>query len=157
MNDYQKRRFSKNIVKTLYNTLSGKKIALLGWSFKKDTNDSRESPAIYVANDLIEEQANLVVFDPKVEENQIYSDLNSLKSRSEIENIKGLKVSSNYVDACKDAHAILIVTEWDIFKSYDWKKIFDQMQKPAFIFDGRNLLNKKELEQIGFIYKAIGS
>ena len=156
MNDYQKSRFSKNIVKTLYNTVSGKKIALLGWSFKKDTNDSRESPAIYVANDLIEEQANLVVFDPKVEETQIYSDLNSLKSRSEIENKKGLKVSSNYVDACKDAHAILIVTEWDTFKSYDWKKIFDQMQKPAFIFDGRNLLNKKVMEDIGFIYLAIG-
>jgi UDPglucose 6-dehydrogenase len=157
MNDYQKRRFSKNVIKTLYNTLSGKKIALLGWSFKKDTNDSRESPAIYVANDLIEEQANVVVFDPKVEENQIYSDLNYLGSRSEIENKKGLKVSSNYDDACKNAHAILIVTEWDTFKSFDWKNIFDQMQKPAFIFDGRNLLNKKELEQIGFIYKAIGS
>ena len=97
------------------------------------------------------------MFDPKVEENQIYSDLNYLGSRSEIENKKGLKVSSNYVDACKNAHAILIVTEWDTFKSYDWKNIFDQMQKPAFIFDGRNLLNKKELEQIGFIYKAIGS
>lgn len=157
MNDYQKSRFSKNIVKTLYNTVSGKKIALLGWSFKKDTNDSRESPAIYVANDLMEEQASVVVFDPKVEETQIYSDLNYLGTRSEIENKKGLKVSSNYADACKDAHAILIVTEWDTFKSYDWKKIFDQMQKPAFIFDGRNLLNKKELEQIGFIYKAIGS
>ena len=157
MNDHQKRRFSKNIVKTLYNTVSGKKIALLGWAFKKDTNDTRESPAIYVANDLIEEQANLVVFDPKVEENQIYSDLNYLKSRSEIENKKGLIVSSDYIDACKDAHAIVVLTEWDAFRLYDWKKIFDQMQKPAFVFDGRNLLDKKVIEQIGFVYQAIGS
>jgi UDPglucose 6-dehydrogenase len=157
MNNHQKIRFSKNIVKTLYNTVSGKKIAILGWAFKKDTNDTRESPAIYVANDLIEEQANLVVFDPKVEENQIYSDLNFLKTRSEIENKMGLKVSSEYLDACKDAHAIVVLTEWDAFRLCDWKKIFDQMQKPAFVFDGRNLLDKKLMEQIGFVYKAIGS
>ncbi|WP_339889373.1 UDP-glucose 6-dehydrogenase [uncultured Flavobacterium sp.] len=157
MNDHQKRRFAKNIIKTLYNTVSGKKIAFLGWAFKKDTNDTRESAAIYVADDLLAEQANVVVFDPKVNENQIYFDLNYLQSRSEVENKKGLTVSIDPYAACKDAHAIAILTEWDEFKTYDWQKIYNQMQKPAFVFDGRNLLNKKELEQIGFVYQAIGS
>jgi UDPglucose 6-dehydrogenase len=157
MNDHQKRRFAKNIVKTLYNTVSGKKIAFLGWAFKKDTNDTRESAAIYVADDLLAEQANVVVFDPKVNENQIYYDLSYLETRSEAENKKGLTVGIDPYEVCKDAHAIAILTEWDEFKTYDWQKIYDQMQKPAFVFDGRNLLNKNELEQIGFVYQAIGS
>ena len=157
MNDHQKRRFAKNIIKTLYNTVSGKKIAFLGWAFKKDTNDTRESAAIYVADDLLAEQANIAVYDPKVGENQIYFDLNYLESRSENENKKGLTVFNSPYDVCKDSHAIAILTEWDEFKSYDWQKIYNQMQKPAFVFDGRNLLNKKELEKIGFVYQAIGS
>lgn len=157
MNDHQKRRFAKNIIKTLYNTVSGKKIAFLGWAFKKDTNDTRESAAIYVADDLLAEQANLAVYDPKVSENQIYFDLDYLESRINSDNKNGLKVFTNPYETCKDAHAIAILTEWDEFVNYDWKKIYDSMQKPAFVFDGRNLLNKKELEQIGFVYQAIGS
>jgi UDPglucose 6-dehydrogenase len=157
MNDHQKRRFSKNIINTLYNTVSGKKIAFLGWAFKKDTNDTRESAAIYVANDLISERANIAVFDPKVEENQILSDLNYLESRSAEENKKYISVENSGYDACNNAHAIAILTEWDEFKTYDWQKIYDNMQKPAFVFDGRNVLNKAELEKIGFIYQAIGS
>jgi len=157
MNDHQKRRFSKNIINTLYNTVSGKKIAFLGWAFKKDTNDTRESAAIYVANDLISERANIAVFDPKVEENQILSDLNYLESRSAEENKKYISVENSGYDACNNAHAIAILTEWDEFKTYDWQKIYDNMLKPAFVFDGRNVLNKAELEKIGFIYQAIGS
>lgn len=157
MNDHQKRRFSKNIINTLYNTVSGKKIAFLGWAFKKDTNDTRESAAIYVANDLISERANIAVFDPKVEENQILSDLNYLESRTAEENKKYISVKNNGYDACNKAHAIAILTEWDEFKTYDWQKIYDNMLKPAFVFDGRNILNKAELEKIGFIYQAIGS
>lgn len=157
MNDHQKRRFAKNIIKTLYNTVSGKKIAFLGWAFKKDTNDTRESAAIYVADDLLSEQANVVVYDPKVKEEQIYFDLDYLETRTSELNRSDLKVVGNPYVACKDAHAIAILTEWDEFKSYDWQKIYDAMQKPAFVFDGRNLLNKKELEQIGFVYQAIGS
>lgn len=157
MNDHQKRRFAKNIIKTLYNTVSGKKIAFLGWAFKKDTNDTRESAAIFVADDLLAEQANIVVFDPKVKESQIYFDLDYLASRSPQENKEGLVVEDSPYETCKDAHAIAILTEWDEFKTYDWQKIYDQMQKPAFVFDGRNLLNKQELEKIGFVYQAIGS
>ena len=157
MNDHQKRRFSKNIISTLYNTVSGKKIAFLGWAFKKDTNDTRESAAIYVANDLISERAKIVVFDPKVKEKQILSDLNYLESRSDEQNQKYISVENNGYEACKKAHAIAILTEWDEFKTYDWQKIYDNMLKPAFVFDGRNVLNKAALEKIGFIYQAIGS
>lgn len=157
MNDYQKRRFAKNIIKTLYNTVSGKKIAFLGWAFKKDTNDTRESAAIYIANDLISEQASIAVFDPKVEEKQILKDLNALETRSAETNQKGIQTFENPYQACEKAHAIAVLTEWDEFKTYDWQKIYDNMLKPAFIFDGRNLLDKNKLEEIGFVYQAIGS
>jgi len=157
MNDHQKRRFAKNIIKTLYNTVSGKKIAFLGWAFKKDTNDTRESAAIYVADDLLSEQATVAVFDPKVEADQIQFDLNYLETRSEDANKKGVQVVDNAYAACKDAHAIAVLTEWDEFKTYDWQKIYDNMLKPAFVFDGRNILNKEALEKIGFIYQGIGA
>ncbi|CAM3988923.1 MULTISPECIES: UDP-glucose 6-dehydrogenase [Flavobacterium] len=157
MNDHQKRRFAKNIISTLYNTVSGKKIAFLGWAFKKDTNDTRESAAIYVADDLISERALVSVFDPKVEKKQIFFDLNYLESRTNEENELYMKVENSPYDAIKDSHAIAVLTEWDEFKNYDWKKIYDSMLKPAFVFDGRNLLNKKELEEIGFVYQTIGS
>jgi UDPglucose 6-dehydrogenase len=157
MNDHQKRRFAKNIIKTLYNTVSGKKIAFLGWAFKKDTNDTRESAAIYVADDLLYEQANISVFDPKVSTEQIRSDLNYLQSRSEEENLNGVHVHDNPYEACKDAHAIAILTEWDEFKTYDWQKIYDAMLKPAFVFDGRNILDPEKMQEIGFQYFNIGA
>ncbi len=156
MNDHQKNRFSKNIVRTLFNTVSGKKIALLGWAFKKDTNDTRESAAIYVTDNLINEEAIIAVYDPKVAENQVLFDLDYLESRKAAANKKRVTCFDNAYDACKDAHAIAVMTEWDEFKSYDWQKIYDDMLKPAFIFDGRNILDRKKLEDIGFIYKGIG-
>ncbi len=149
MNDHQKHRFSKNIVQTLYNTVSGKKIAMLGWAFKKDTNDTRESAAITVAQDLIAEEANVVVYDPKVTENQIKSDLGITADK--------ISIDKNPMEACKGAHAIAILTEWDEFTTYDWQKIYDNMLKPAFVFDGRNLLDKKKMAAIGFVYTAVGS
>ena len=156
MNDHQKRRFAANIVKTLYNTVSGKKITFLGWAFKKDTNDTRESAAIYVADDLLLEQANIAVFDPKVEEEQIYADLNYLATRKKKENVKGVVAFQDPYEAAKDAHAIAVLTEWDEFKEYDWQRIYDNMKKPAFVFDGRNLLDGDKLKEIGFIFQAIG-
>ena len=157
MNDHQKRRFSKNIVQTLYNTVAGKKIAFLGWAFKKDTNDTRESAAIYIGDDLINEQANIAVFDPQVAHQQVLADLDYLETRSAAKNSKYITSFENPYDACSNAHAVAILTEWDQFKEYDWKKIYDSMLKPAFIFDGRNLLNAKEMEAIGFVYQSIGS
>lgn len=157
MNDHQKNRFSKKIVTTLYNTVAGKKITFLGWAFKKDTNDTRESAAIYVADNLLFEQANIIVFDPKVSYNQILSDLNYLNTRSEKENNDYISVASDPYEACHGAHAIAVLTEWDEFKSYDWEKIYANMNKPAFVFDGRNLLDREKLTSIGFKYQAIGS
>ncbi|MCR4030899.1 MULTISPECIES: UDP-glucose 6-dehydrogenase [Flavobacterium] len=157
MNDHQKRRFSNKIVQTLYNTVADKKIAFLGWAFKKDTNDTRESAAIYVADDLINEQAKISVFDPKVSKNKMLNDLDYLETRTSQENIDSLNVFDNAYDACKGAHAIAVLTEWDEFTTYDWRKIYNSMHKPAFVFDGRNILNAKELEAIGFVYNGIGS
>jgi UDPglucose 6-dehydrogenase len=157
MNDHQKRRFAKNIVATLYNTVSDKKITFLGWAFKKDTNDTRESAAIYVANDLIFENAKISVYDPKVSEKQILFDLDYLETRKPEENRNHISITENPYEACQDSHAIAILTEWDEFKTYDWQRIYDSMLKPAFIFDGRNLLDGKKLEEIGFVYQAIGS
>jgi UDPglucose 6-dehydrogenase len=157
MNDHQKKRFANRIIQTSYNTVNGKKIAFLGWAFKKDTNDTRESAAIYVADHLLNELAEITVYDPKVLENQIYGDLNYLRTRDADDNKKGVTVVLDPYEACKDAHAIAILTEWDEFKDYDWQRIYDGMLKPANVFDGRNLLDADKLRKIGFIVKAIGS
>lgn len=156
MNDYQKRRFASKIIQTLYNTISGKKIAFLGWAFKKDTNDTRESAAIYVADQLMEEQANIAVYDPKVTAQQMQSDLNYLNTRPEDDNESQLTAEHDPYEACKDAHAVAVLTEWDEFKTYNWQKIYDEMKKPAFVFDGRGILDKSSLETIGFQVYAIG-
>ncbi|TVZ51334.1 UDP-glucose 6-dehydrogenase [Dokdonia sp. Hel_I_53] len=156
MNDHQKRRFAEKIVKTLFNTVSGKKIVLLGWAFKKDTNDTRESAAISIADYLLNEQAEIVVYDPKVSEEQILADLDSLNTRSEAKNRKLVTVVQNPEEAFEDAHAVAITTEWDEFISYNWKEIHKKMLKPAFVFDGRMLLNQDELKNIGFDVYTIG-
>ncbi len=156
MNDHQKRRFASNIVQTLYNTVSGKKIAFLGWAFKKDTNDTRESAAINVAEYLIQEQAKIAVFDPKVDEKQILLDLTNLSTIDPETISQSINSNDDPYEACKGSHAIAILTEWDEFKSYDWQRIYDAMQKPAFIFDGRNILDASKMKAIGFTFSAVG-
>lgn len=156
MNDYQKRRFAENIISTLYNTVSGKKIVFYGWAFKKDTNDTRESAAIYVADALLEERAELSIYDPQVKEQTIFRDLDYLNTRTPEENRKLITVTKEPMQDVKNAHAIAILTEWDEFKTYDWQKIYDKMLKPAFIFDGRRILDKEKIEEIGFNYYTIG-
>jgi UDPglucose 6-dehydrogenase len=157
MNDHQKRRFSNKIVQTLYNTVADKKITFLGWAFKKDTNDTRESAAIYVADDLINEQAKIAVYDPKVTAKKMFADLDYLETRTTEKNRDYLSSFTDPYEACSNAHAIAVLTEWDDFRQYDWQKIYDSMQKPAFVFDGRNLLDRSQMESIGFVYQAIGS
>ncbi len=156
INDYQKNRFADSIIASLNNTLSGKKIAFLGWAFKKDTNDTRESAAIYVADILMEDKADIFVFDPKVTKERMFEDIDYLQTRSPEENRKYLNYSNNPYEAIKGAFAIAIITEWDEFKDYDWQKIYDNMNKPAYIFDGRNILDHKKLREIGFEVNAIG-
>tara|TARA_R110002033_G_scaffold171214_1_gene218620 strand:+ start:39173 stop:40573 length:1401 start_codon:yes stop_codon:yes gene_type:complete len=156
MNDYQRRRFADNIISTLYNTVSDKKIVFYGWAFKKDTNDTRESSAIYVADALLDEQAQVVIYDPKVSAEKVYADLDYLNTRSEAENRRLVTVLTDPIAATKDAHAVAILTEWDEFKTYDWSLIFNHMLKPAFVFDGRRILEKEKLKTIGFKYYRIG-
>ncbi|RUT80132.1 UDP-glucose 6-dehydrogenase [Ancylomarina longa] len=166
MNDYQKHRFAKNIIDSLFNTVSGKKIAFLGWAFKKDTNDTRESAAIYVADELLQDRAEIHVYDPKVPAEKIYADLEYLQtqktgchpegSEATRDLLNRVTVHQNPYDAMKDAHAIAILTEWDEFKTYDWQKVYEEMLKPAFVFDGRNIVDKAQLEALGFEVYNIG-
>ena len=156
INDYQKYRFAKKIISSLFSTVSDKKITLLGWAFKKDTNDSRESAAIYIADYLIDNGAKISVYDPMVSEQRMLEDLNSLNTRSYDDNKKALSISKNPVQACKKSYAIAVITEWDEFKFYDWQQIFNDVIKPAKVFDGRNILDKNMLQEIGFEVYSIG-
>ena len=156
MNDYQKRRFADRIIRTLYNTVSGKKIAFFGWAFKKDTNDTRESAAIYIADALIEERAHITVFDPKVTRAQMLNDLNQLGTRTLEENEQYLTVSNDPYQAADAAHAIALLTEWDQFKTLDYERIYEKMLKPAFVFDGRRILEREKLKSLGFRMYTIG-
>lgn len=150
MNDYQKHRFGRRVISTMFNTVSDKKIAVLGFAFKKDTNDTRESAAIYVCGDLLEEQANIAIYDPKVPEAQIRRDLAVADDNPYV------TVCADAYEATKDAHAILVLTEWDEFKALDFKRIYDNMHLPAFLFDGRNLLDLEALREVGFEASGIG-
>ena len=162
INDYQKNRFANRIQQSLFNTVNGKKIAFWGWAFKKDTNDTRESAAIYVADQLISEGAEIVVYDPKVSLTRIYMDLQTLwEYRGETEKeINGKLAKLHSVDsaegACTKAHALAVITEWDVFQAQDFETIFNQMEKPAFVFDGRKILNHNQLQSIGFTAYEIG-
>jgi len=163
MNDYQKTRFAQNVITTLFNTVSGKKIAMLGWAFKKDTNDSRESAAIYVANNLLLDNAEIHVYDPKVSEARIFDDLLYLNAHQEGTDLLSEKeikervvVHKSPYSATKNAHATLVITEWDEFKTYDWQRIFEEMLKPAFLFDGRLILDGEKMKEIGFKLYQIG-
>lgn len=162
LNDYQKYRFAKKIISSLFNTVSDKKITFLGWAFKKDTNDTRESAAIYVAEHLIEDGAQIHVYDPKVSEAKIKADMRYLWelkgfTDQKIETkLNQIFVYNNPKDALDQAHAVAILTEWDEFKKYDWESIYIKMYKPAFVFDGRNILDAEKLTDIGFRVKGIG-
>ncbi|MCW2118487.1 UDP-glucose 6-dehydrogenase [Flavobacterium sp. 7A] len=162
LNDYQKRRFAKKIITSLFNTVSDKKITFLGWAFKKDTNDTRESAAISVAEHLIEDGAEIHVYDPKVSEAKVKQDMKYIwelngESEARIQSkLKQIVVYTNPMEALDQAHAIAVLTEWDEFKTYDWATIYTNMYKPAFVFDGRNILDVPSLTKIGFEVKSIG-
>ena len=156
INNYQKTRFAKNIIKELFNNVSGKKITILGWAFKKNTNDSRESAAIEIADILIENGALINVYDPKVSSDRILSDLKEINNKKEKQNKNSITICNDPYDAIDKSHAIAIITEWEEFISLDWKKIYKIMMSPAKIFDGRNLLDSKYLKKLGFNIYSIG-
>ncbi len=155
MNDWQKTRFVEKIIRTLFNTVVGKRIAVLGFAFKKDTNDTRESPAIYICRDLLLEQANVVIYDPQVSEESIRNDLESVGiSKQDLD--QHLEVTDNPYTAVEHAHALATLTEWDEFRELDLGRIHDLMLKPSFVFDGRCILSTKALEEHGFDAFTIG-
>jgi UDPglucose 6-dehydrogenase len=164
MNDYQKSRFVERVISSMFNTISNKKIAILGFAFKKDTGDTRETPAIDVCKGLLNDGAKLTVYDPKVTAAQIHTDLLTPKfawdhpgsPRSGFPQRKDVDVVTTHEEAVANAHALCILTEWDEFKTYDYQKIYDAMVKPAFIFDGRNILDHAKLREIGFVVYALG-
>ncbi|CBI27270.3 unnamed protein product, partial [Vitis vinifera] len=152
VNDYQKTRFVNRVVSSMFNTVSGKKIAILGFAFKKDTGDTRETPAIDVCKGLLGDKAHLSIYDPQKFDWDHPIHLQPLSPTS----VKQVSVVWDAYTATKDAHGICILTEWDEFKSLDYKKIYDNMQKPAFVFDGRNVVDAEKLREIGFIVYSIG-
>ncbi|GMH01784.1 hypothetical protein Nepgr_003623 [Nepenthes gracilis] len=165
LNDYQKTRFVNQVVSSMFNTVADKKITVLGFAFKKDTGDTRESPAIDVCKGLLGDKAQLSIYDPQVSEDQIKRDLSMskfdwdhpahLQPPSPIA-IEKVRVVRDAYEATKDAHALCILTEWEEFRTLDYKRIYENMQKPAFVFDGRNIVNVKRLRKIGFIVYSIG-
>ncbi|XP_030749317.1 UDP-glucose 6-dehydrogenase isoform X1 [Sitophilus oryzae] len=156
MNEHQKHRFTAKVIESLLNTVSGKKICILGFAFKKNTGDTRESAAIYVAKTLLDEGASISIYDPKVENSQIHEDLKYVGITPEhIES--HLSIFKDAYSATKDCHAIILCTEWDEFVTLDYEAIYDQMMKPAYIFDGRKILDHNNLLRIGFHVETIGS
>ena len=147
INDFQKERFVINMLTAMFNTLADKKISLFGFAFKANTGDTRESPAIYVARRLIEERAHLAITDPKALKNARID-------------LKGIDENVSYIDdpyeAAAKSHAIAIMTEWELYRDLDYEKIYKSMVKPAFIFDGRNIVDHKKLYKIGFNVYPIG-
>jgi UDPglucose 6-dehydrogenase len=159
MNDYQKKRFSEKIVAKMFNTVTGKKIALMGYAFKKDTGDVRETPSMFVLRDLIQEQAKIFVYDPQVSREDMWSEMDYTCGVNH-QNTPGLDdavvTATDPYQACDGAHAMAILTEWDEFKTLDFDRIYKSMAKPAFLFDGRNLLDHEKLRDMGFEVHAIG-
>jgi len=147
INEYQKERFVMNMLQAMFNTLAGKKICLFGFAFKADTGDTRESPAIFIAKRLCEERAHLMITDPKA--------LDNAKT-----DLQGMSGDIEYIDdpyiAASGCDAIAVMTEWKLYKELDYQKIYHSMVKPAFIFDGRNILNHQTLFDMGFNMFPIG-
>ncbi|KAI4572677.1 hypothetical protein MJT46_019548 [Ovis ammon polii x Ovis aries] len=158
MNDYQRRRFASRIIDSLFNTVTDKKIAILGFAFKKDTGDTRESSSIYISKYLMDEGAHLHIYDPKVPREQIVVDLSHPGVSKDDQVARLVTISKDPYEACDGAHAVVICTEWDMFKELDYERIHKKMLKPAFIFDGRRVLDglHNELQTIGFQIETIG-
>ena len=147
LNDYQMEHFVKRILQAMFNTLVGKKIAVFGFAFKPDTGDTRDSPAIYICKRLLEEKAYLRISDPHALDN----------ARKDLDGIDaGVEYLEDPYKAAEGVHGLALVTEWAEYSKLDYKKIFDKMEKPAFIFDGRNHLDHKALFDIGFNVYSVG-
>ena len=154
INDYQKQRFIKNIYQTMGNTLRQKQITIFGVAFKKDTSDVRESAAIDIIKSLLIENVNINIYDPKVTKEILFNemDIHNIDNNRE----KYIKFINDPYKASANSDAILILTEWDEFKNYDYQKLYNKMNKPSYIFDGRNVMDINNLNNIGFNTSTIG-
>merc|ERR1711915_455016 len=153
MNEHQKEHFTHKIISSLINTVTNKKIAVFGFAFKKDTGDVRETPALKVVEMLLQDGASVHVFDPKVKKEDAMAEFKY--HNMEIDESK-LVFCNTPREAVESAHAIAVLTEWDEFKQYPYSEFYSAMMKPAFLFDGRGILNHRELEEVGFEVHAIG-
>ena len=153
INKHQRDRFSNKIVECIKNNDLHQNILLLGWAFKKDTNDSRESAAIYVADNLMNNNIRIDIYDPKVNKDQVDFDLSYLNENYDKSLVKFIEDPLQNISSY---NLVAIMTEWDEFKEYDWQYIYSKIKKPAFIFDGRNILNVEKIKKIGFNYTGIG-
>ena len=157
INTWQQKRISKIIVDKLFGTISGKKIAIFGFSFKSNTNDTRESPAISICKDLIEEGGEIYIYDPKVSKSQIEKEIGFSDSESNEINTNGFWHFSKTIDeTIKNADAIILLTEWEEFIFLDYTKIFNLMRSPSWIFDTRGILDKEKITSYGFKFWRIG-
>jgi len=147
INDYQQERFVGNMIKAMFNTVVGKRIAIFGFAFKANTGDTRESPAKFIVRKLLEEKAILSITDPQALEN----------ARMDLDGVEGeINYEQDPYRAADGASAIVLVTEWDEFKTLNYEEIYKKMKKPALIFDGRNILDHQRLFKIGFNVFPIG-
>ena len=156
INNWQKLRISKIVVNKLFGNISDKKISILGFAFKANTNDTRNSPCIDICNDLLEEGANLSIYDPKVDSDQIVKDL-KLNCREKVKDKGSWEFCNSMQESAANSHAILLLTEWDEFKNIDWAKIYKIMKKPCWLFDTRFCTSRKALIKAGFNYWGLGS
>ncbi len=147
INEYQKERFVLNMLSSMFNTLAGKRICLFGFAFKADTGDTRETPAFYIAKRLVEERAELIISDPKALKN----------ARIDLAGIEGIVYEDDPYKAVAGCDAIAVMTEWKLYTTLDYEVIYKSMTKPAFVFDGRNILDHNRLYKIGFNVFPIGS
>jgi UDPglucose 6-dehydrogenase len=147
MNQYQKQRFVARMIGAMFNTLADKRVAVLGFAFKADTGDTRESPAIQICRDLLAEQARICVTDPRALDNA-RQDLAGAGAR--------VSFTPDPYEAAEGAHAIALLTDWREYRELDYERIYASMERPAFFFDGRNLLDPEKLHQIGFNVYSIG-
>ena len=147
INEYQQERFTSNILSRMFNTLADKRICLFGFAFKANTSDTRESPAINIARNLLEERAQVIITDPQA------------LSRAR-QDLAGLAGTVEYIDdpyeAAAGCDAIAVMTEWNLYRDLDYERILKTMNRPAFIFDGRNLLDHQALFEMGFNVFPIG-
>ncbi len=154
LNNWQRRRISNLIIEKFYGSVSLKKILILGFAFKANTNDTRESSAISISKDLIENGAQLIIHDPQVKPKQIEYEMGQEINDSSTEG--GWQFSKDIYESAIDADALVILTEWETYNNIDWEKLFKIMRRPAWIFDTRNIVPKKKVEILGFKFWGLG-